>query len=280
MTGKLYVVAVPIGNSDDITLRALRVLADVDLIATEDTRDARRFLACHNIINTLTSYHEHNETQKVPGLIKKLKQGSSVALVSKAGTPLISDPGYRLVKAAVDENIPVVPVPGVSAITAALSSSGLPTDAFVFEGFLPRTKGKRSRNLKLLAAEPKTVILYESPQRICKLLREIRDIMGDRYAVIGREMTKRYEEFLRGSISDQIDELERRRTLKGEFTVLIAGLGDQPEISSDRVQKDIKTALTENRDSLSNLVKKIAKKHGVSKQTVYKEAIRLKGDAE
>lgn len=280
MIGTLYVVAMPIGNRDDITIRALRVLTDVHMIATEDTRDMRRFLTNHNITNSLTSYHEHNESQKTPRLLEKLKQGHAIALVSKAGTPLISDPGYRLVSAVVNENIPVVPVPGVSAVTTALSASGLPTDAFLFEGFLPRSKGKRARKLKKLADERKTIILYESPQRIRMLLNEITASMGNRIAVIGREMTKPHEEFLRGTISDLLDELDRRQKLKGECTVLIAGAGKQGRVSFDRITHELKAALAESEESLSDFVKKIAKKYQVSKQTVYKEAIRLKRERE
>jgi 16S rRNA (cytidine1402-2'-O)-methyltransferase len=280
MNGTLYIVAMPIGNSDDITLRALGILADVGLIATEDTRDTGRFLAHHNITCRLTSFHEHNEAHKTPRMMEKLKHGSSIALVSKAGTPLISDPGYRLVKAAVGENIPVVPIPGVSAIITALSVAGLPTDAFVFEGFLPRVKGKRIKKLEALAVEYKTVIFYESPQRILALLNEIKTIMGDRYGVICREMTKRHEEFLRGSISTLLDDLGSRKKLKGEFTLLIAGTHEKGEISLDRIHNDIRTEMAKNRQGLSALVKTIAKRYGISKQVVYEEALRLKGEKE
>jgi 16S rRNA (cytidine1402-2'-O)-methyltransferase len=212
--------------------------------------------------------------------MEKLKSGSSIALVSKAGTPLISDPGYRLVQAAVDENIPVVPIPGVSAVITALSSAGLPTDAFVFEGFLPRVKGKRIKKLEALAVEHKTVIFYESPHRILVLLNEIKTTMGDRYGVICREMTKQHEEFLRGSISYLIDDLGSRQKLRGEFTLLIEGTQEKGEISFDRVHNDIKTELDKNKQSLSTLVKKIAKKYGIPKQVVYGEALRLKDETD
>jgi 16S rRNA (cytidine1402-2'-O)-methyltransferase len=201
-TCNLYVVATPIGNRDDITIRALNILGRVDLVAAENTRHTGRLLAHHNIKGNLISYHEHNEVKRTPELIHRLKTGSSVALVSNAGTPSVSDPGYRLVKEAIANNIKVIPVPGVSAAVTALSAAGLPTYSFIFVGFPAKKKAKRLKQLKELASEIRTIIFYESPKRILTFLEEIIDAMGDRYGVLSREMTKLHEEFLRGFLSE------------------------------------------------------------------------------
>ena len=182
--GALYIVATPIGNRDDITLRALRVLEAVDVIAAEDTRHTGRFLQHHGITGKYISYHEHNEKERTPDLLNRLSAGKSIALVTSAGTPSISDPGFRLIQKAIDADTEIIPIPGVSAVIAALSASGLPTDAFVFVGFLSRRSGKRSRQLQAMADETRTMIFYESPNRIVKLLELIHDIMGDRQAVL------------------------------------------------------------------------------------------------
>jgi 16S rRNA (cytidine1402-2'-O)-methyltransferase len=221
--GKLYIVATPIGNQEDITLRALRVLQNVDIIAAEDTRKTRRFLSHHNIKGRLISYHEHNEPNRTESLIGKLMAGASVALVSNAGTPTVSDPGYPLVKAAVENRIPVVPVPGASAAITALSAAGLPTDSFVFLGFLAKKKAKRLKQLYELATEKRTLIIYESPKRIVSLLDELSRYMKERYVVLSREMTKRHEEFLRGTPAAVRDRLSSRPKVKGEITLLVAG---------------------------------------------------------
>ncbi len=221
--GALYVVATPIGNKDDITVRALSVFREVDLIAAEDTRKTRRFLAFHDIRSKLVSYHEHNEEKRTPQLIRKLNRGHQIALVSNAGTPLVSDPGYRLIETAISHNIDVVPIPGVSAAIAALSVAGLPTEAFVFVGFLPKKKGKRLQQLQALATADRTLIFYESPGRILALLQDIIKIMGDRRGALAREMTKLHEEFLRGRLSEIAQTLQVRTGIKGECTLLVAG---------------------------------------------------------
>ena len=213
--GKLYIVATPIGNRDDITLRAVKVLKQVDLIAAEDTRKTGRLLAYHKIKNQLISCHEHNETRRIPALLAKLKNGLAIALVSDAGTPSVSDPGYRLINEAIAENISIIPVPGVSAVTAALSASGLATDSFIFIGFTVKKREKRLKQLEKLNQENKTIIFYESPRRILSFLDEIIETMGDRYAVAAREMTKRYEEFIRGFLSQIRNNLKRRSSIKG-----------------------------------------------------------------
>ena len=258
--GTLYVVATPIGNRDDITLRALNILREVDLIAAEDTRKTRRFLELHAIKSRLISYHEHNEDERTPKLIAKLKEGISIALVSNAGTPTVSDPGYRLITATLAGNLDVIPIPGVSAATAALSAAGLPTDSFVFLGFPAKKKTKRLQQLSDLASEPRTLIFYESPRRILTLLGEIEDAMGDRYAVFAREMTKLHEEFLRGRLSEIVIQLKQRAEIKGECTLLVMGCDKQESQSWEVVRQQIRTAVMNQRNSLSVIAREIAGK--------------------
>jgi 16S rRNA (cytidine1402-2'-O)-methyltransferase len=220
--GTLYIVSTPIGNREDITLRGLRILKEVDLIAAEDTRHTGLLLRHFGIQTPLTSYFEGNELRKKEFILSKLTQGERVALVSDAGTPGISDPGFRLIRTAIEHEIPIVPVPGASAVIAALSVSGLPTDAFVFRGFLPHKTKKRRDLLEELADVRETLIFYESPHRISETLRDIYEVLGDRKIVLTRELTKIYEEVLRGKVSEiqlQIGE----RKLKGEITLVISG---------------------------------------------------------
>lgn len=221
--GTLYIVATPIGNLEDITLRALRTLAGVDMIAAEDTRRTRHLLTHHGISRPLVSYHDHNKVKQAPRLLAMLQVPQSVALVTDAGTPGISDPAYYLLQAVLPHDIPVVPIPGVTAAITALSVSGLPTDRFVFEGFLPIKSGRRQQRLEALHDEPRTIVFYESPYRLLKLLQELHDHFGaDRRVVIGRELTKRFEEILRGTALSLLAELESR-SIRGEFTVMVAG---------------------------------------------------------
>jgi 16S rRNA (cytidine1402-2'-O)-methyltransferase len=273
----LYVVATPIGNRDDITLRALRVLDNVAVIAAEDTRHTGRFLRHHGIAAKYISYHEHNENERTPGLLKKLAAGESIALVTSAGTPSISDPGFRLINTVIDSGAKVIPIPGVSAAITALSASGLPTDAFVFIGFLSKRRGKRIKQLKSLSGEPRTMIFYESPNRIVKLLALILELMGDRHAVLAREMTKLHEEFLRGSISELLGLLGERRQIKGECTLLIAGNPENGEAALDLARDELIDRLADDDKNLSELVKEISRKYGVSKNNVYDEALKIKG---
>ncbi len=220
--GVLYVVGTPIGNLEDITLRALKTLAEADLIAAEDTRRTRKLLSRREIVGKrLESYHDHNKEARTPSLLRRLEQGESVALVTDAGTPGLSDPGYYLVKRAIEAGIAVVPIPGPSALTAALSSSGLPTDRFAFEGFLPVKSGRRQRRLEALSRETRTVVLFESPHRITKLLSELEERMAGRQVVIARELTKIHEEFLRGTVREVTERIGRRKA-RGEYVVLIA----------------------------------------------------------
>ena len=273
--GTLYVVATPIGNMEDITIRALKILDEVDQIAAEDTRKTRRLLSKHNIKSSLISYHEYNEAERTPQLIATLSEGKSIALVCNAGTPTVSDPGYRLIEAAIESNVNVIPIPGVSAAAAALSVAGMPTDSFVFMGFLPKKKTKRLQQLSELAGEPRTIIFFESPKRILTLLAEIKETMGNRKAVLAREMTKLHEEFIRGSITDILISLKRRASIKGECTLLVAGSGTDACLPWDAVRNKIEAAVLNQQESLSTIAKKLAKQSGIAKSKIYSEALKI-----
>ena len=274
--GTLYVVATPIGHRDDITLRALKILDQVDLIAAEDTRKTRRFLELHGINGSFISYHEHNENERAPQILTKLQNGASIALVSNAGTPTMSDPGYRLIKSAAGNDVAIVPVPGVSAAATALSVAGLPTDTFTFAGFLPKKKGKRLKQLDELAQEPRTLIFYESPKRILALINEILDTMGDRDGVMAREMTKLHEEFIRGRLSEILKILDTRSGVKGECTLLVTGWDESQTADGTTVKNDIQDQLKSSKESVSRLAKKISQKYGISKNKVYQEALEIR----
>ena len=278
-TGRLYIVATPIGNMDDITIRARQILSQADIIAAEDTRTTGKLLAFHNIKKQqIISYHEHNEKEKTPGLVNKMKAGLSVALVSDAGTPSVSDPGYRLLIEAIANNIQIIPVPGVSAAITALSVSGLPTDTFIFVGFLPKKKGKRTEQLKNLAKENRTIIFYESPKRIAKRLEELLEILGDRNGVLAREMTKTYEEFIRGSISEILHTIKKRPAVKGECTLIISGnKGNGADVSENTLREEIMNALEKKDVRSSHFAKDIALKLGLPKKIVYTEILKIKG---
>ncbi|MCI0477172.1 MAG: 16S rRNA (cytidine(1402)-2'-O)-methyltransferase, partial [Anaerolineales bacterium] len=219
--GILYLVATPIGNLEDITLRALRVLKQVSLIAAEDTRTARKLLTHFEIAKPITSYFEHNKRAKLEAILDALERGD-VAVISEAGTPGLSDPGYELVCAALARDFRVVPIPGANALTAALVASGLPTDQFVFLGFLPRQKSARRKFLQSVADEPRTLIAYEAPHRVRASLDDIAEMFGNRAICIARELTKMYEEFFRGNV-DQAREHFAAHAPRGEFTIVIAG---------------------------------------------------------
>ena len=220
MTGTLYVVATPIGNLADLTFRAETTLKAVNLIAAEDTRTSRKLLMHYNIDSPLIAYHDNNEINQAKQLVKKLKNGDSIAIISDAGTPGISDPGYRIVNLARKENIEVVTIPGPSAVTAALSISGIPTDHFYFEGFLPPKKGRKTR-FELLESLPATVVIFESPQRVIRTLNDIHNYFGDRIISVCRELTKMYEETFLGTITDAVDYFSQSKP-KGEFVLLVA----------------------------------------------------------
>ena len=221
--GTLYVVATPIGNLEDITLRALRILGSVDLIAAEDTRHTRKLLTHHGIARPLLSHHAHNETHRATHLLNLLQGGKSIALVTDAGTPGIADPAYALLQALLPHAIPIVPIPGPSAALAALTISGLPMDRFVFEGFLPIKSGRRRQRLEILREEPRTIVLYESPHRLLRLLQEMVACFGaERPVVIARELTKRFEEVVRGTTATLLETF-RDRAIRGEFTLVVGG---------------------------------------------------------
>ncbi len=221
--GTLYIVATPIGNLEDITYRAVRILSSVDLIAAEDTRTTKVLLDHYNISKPMLSYHSHNEQRRVPELIERLRAGQSVAVVSDAGTPGISDPAHLLVKTAIEHTIPIVPLPGPVAFVTALIVSGLPTHRFIFEGFLPHKKGRKTK-LQALRTESRTIILYESPHRIMKTLGDIEVHLGNRQVVVARELTKKFEEVIRGPVSG-VREFLSKKTPRGEFVLIIQGSG-------------------------------------------------------
>ena len=267
--GALYVVATPIGNFEDITMRALSVLSGVDMVAAEDTRHTGRMLSRYQISSPLISYHDHNEAERAPQFIQKLQEGVSIALVSDAGTPSVSDPGYRLICSAIQAGVKVIPVPGVSAAIAALSVSGLPTDAFVFLGFPPKKPARRIALLKDIESEVRTLIFYESPKRVLSFLNDALAVLGDRTGVLCREMTKRYEEFIRGPISEILADLSGRREIKGECTLVISGKNKNNPLSAESLESSVSEFLLHPTESPGELARKIALKFGISRKTAY-----------
>jgi 16S rRNA (cytidine1402-2'-O)-methyltransferase len=278
MAGVLYVVATPIGNLEDISLRALRILKEVDLIAAEDTRHTRILLDHYEIRTPLVSYHEHNEKTQAPRLAERLAHGEDVALVSDAGTPAISDPGYRLVVEALRIGIRVTPIPGASALASALSASGLPTDRFVFEGFLPSKKSERESRLEALRGERRTVVFYEAPHRLKDALTAMQRILADREIVVGRELSKIHEEFLRGTIDEVIAQLAERE-VKGEITIIVHGAPDAEQISQDALAGEILRLIAEGR-GVKQIAEQLGARYRMAKREVYQLALRLKSARE
>ena len=219
-TGKLYLVSTPIGNLEDITLRALRILREVDLIACEDTRHSRKLLSHYKISNPLTSYHSYNKSKKTPHLLRLLKEGKRIALITDSGTPGISDPSFYLVKSCIEENIPLTAIPGPTSLISALVVSGLPTDKFVFLGFLPSKKGKKKKAIESIKENSKTVVFFESPHRIEETLKEMEEILGDRPIALARELTKRFEEVIRGKTPEVRKKIIKEK-MKGEIVVIV-----------------------------------------------------------
>ncbi len=273
-TGTLYIVSTPIGNLEDITLRALRILKEVDVIAAEDTRHSRHLLDRYDIHTQLTSYHDHNKEEKAPVLVARLLEGRSVALVSDAGTPGISDPGYFLINLAADQKIPVVPVPGPTAAVAALSVSGLPTDRFVFEGFLPAKHLARLKRLQELAAEKRTLIFYEAPHKIVKTLTDMLSVLGDRRAVVTRELTKVHEETVRGLLSEILKHLESG-TVRGEFTLIVHGESPEPMKQDIDAASYLRELMLHRGLTRKEAVAAAAKELGLRKKDVYRESIKI-----
>jgi len=274
--GCLYLVGTPIGNLEDITLRAIRILKEVDQIACEDTRHTQKLLTHYDIHKPLVSYHEHNELTRAPELVLSLEQGAKIALVSDAGMPLVSDPGHRLVTLCLRHKIPVVPIPGPSALLASLSASGLPNEEFLFVGFLPARSGERRRALERLRIEDRTLILYEAPHRIAETVADAREILGDRPACVAREVTKLHEEFLRGKLSEISSSLEERPA-RGEITLLI-GPADAAEARSHadsaqslaaRVEELMHQAKLDRKEAL----KLAAKERGLTRRAAYSQLI-------
>jgi 16S rRNA (cytidine1402-2'-O)-methyltransferase len=271
MPGILYIVATPIGNLEDITLRAVRVLKEVDVVAAEDTRHTQILLSHYDIHTPLTSYHEHNEKTKSQELVTLLARGQNVALVSDAGTPAISDPGFRLVVQAIRAGVRIIPIPGASALTAVLGASGLPTDRFVFEGFLPARKRQRRERLQTLRDETRTLIFYEAPHRLKEALGDIRELLGNREAVLAREVSKIHEEFLRGPISELVRALGSG-DIRGEVTLIISGSSGLPGVSEDRLKAEI-LELKGKGLRVKEIAEVLGEKFGYPKKEIYRLAL-------
>lgn len=272
--GTLYIVATPIGNLEDITLRAIRVLKEADIIAAEDTRHTQKLLARYDIHTLLTSYHDHNKEEKAPVLVARMLEGENVALVSDAGTPGISDPGYFLINLAAHEDIPLVPIPGATAAIAALSISGLPTDSFVFEGFLPNRHAARVRKLEELAEEKRTLIFYEAPHRIIQAVEDMLQTFGDRKAVLTRELTKVHEEVIRGTLQEVLARL-RKGVIKGEFTITVHGAAEDPKQADMDPAAYLRDLMLHRGLSKKDAVAAAAKELGLPKKDVYRESLKL-----
>lgn len=278
-TGCLYVVATPIGNLGDITLRALETLQSCDLILAEDTRLSRRLLDHYKISAPLLSCHEHNEEERISELAERIMQGQNLALISDAGTPAVSDPGFKLVRALASMGLKIVPIPGPNAAITAISAAGLPSNSFAFAGFAPKKNKARKEFLTRYLAFPGTLIFYESPHRVGDLLAALKEVFGDRPVVLARELTKVYEEFIRGGLEEVAAQLAKRDGLKGECVLLLDNTGNtETVIDPGALEAEIKTALAGENASASALAKGLAKKYGLPKGQVYQEVLRLKND--
>lgn len=275
--GSLFVVATPIGHMEDITFRAVRILGEVDVVAAEDTRHSGKLLSHYGISTPLVSFHDHNKEERAPELLERIQSGGSVALITDAGTPSISDPGYYLVKRAVLGFLPVVPVPGPSAVIAALSVSALPTDSFLFIGFVPKKGGRRHRLLEGLKEQNATLVFYESPKRMSALVETLLVTFGDREAVMARELTKIHEEVFRGRLSTLKADIAGRDSLRGECTLLVAGASASSVVDPETVREYLRKV---GEMSLSDRVKAVADRYGISRKVVYEEALRWEREGE
>ena len=278
MSGVLYIVATPIGNLEDISLRALRILKEVDRIAAEDTRHTRILLSHYDIRTPLISYHEHNEKTQAQRLVECLQRGENIALVSDAGTPAISDPGFRLVVEALRADVRIIPLPGPSALATVLSASGLPTDRFAFEGFLPAKRQERDARLHALRSESRTLVFYEAPHRVKESLRTMRRILGDREIVVAREVSKVHEEFLRGSIEQVLAQLAERE-VKGELTIVVHGAGREARVSEEELIAQIRR-MAEEGIGVKQISELLGERHQVAKREVYRLALSIRNSAE
>lgn len=275
-TGCLYLVGTPIGNLEDITLRALRILKEADQIACEDTRHTQKLLSHYDIHKPLVSYHEHNEVKRAAELASAMEQGAKIAMVSDAGMPLVSDPGHRLVALCLQNHIPVVPIPGPSALLAALSGSGMPTEEFLFVGFLPARSGERRRALERLRIEERTIILYEAPHRVAECVADALGILGDRPACLAREVTKLHEEFLRGKLSEILASL-KERSARGEITLILGpptaaevpAQSNSSQTLAARVEELMHHAHLDRKEAL----KLAAKERGLTRRAAYSQLI-------
>lgn len=278
MPGTLYILATPIGNLEDMTFRAVRILGEVDLIAAEDTRHSLKLLNHFGISKPLTSYFDHNQQFKGERILQALRQEKSVALISDAGTPCISDPGFNLVRSAVAEGITVIPIPGPCAAVTALSASGLPSDTFTFAGFPPVRQGKRRAFLNAMAPLPGTLVFYEAPHRLEDTLRDIREVMGERLVVVARELTKIYEEFIRGTVDEVLAKVSQGK-IRGEVVVLVAP-GDTAKEDALPLHELLEHLLHDEGLTVKDAAKKAAEMTGVPKNAAYAEALRVQNGGE
>ncbi len=274
IVGKLYLVATPIGNLEDITLRAIRTLKEVDLIACEDTRQTQKLLNHFGIQKRMVSYHLHNELTRAPELVMELEQGASVALVSDSGTPVISDPGHRLVTLCLRHHLRVVPIPGASAHVTALAASGLPSDEFLFVGFLPSRASARRKALEVLKPESRTIVLYEAPHRIVETISDALQVLGPRPAVIAREVTKIHEEFLRGNLADLLRQTQEKAP-RGEITLLIGVGTEEPRVAdaTQTLKQRVDQLETEAGLDRKAALKQAARERGLAKREAYKQLL-------
>jgi 16S rRNA (cytidine1402-2'-O)-methyltransferase len=274
--GRLYLVSTPIGNLEDITLRAIRILKEVDAIACEDTRHTQKLLNHYGIHKRLVSYHLHNENTRAPELVSEMLAGAAIALVTDAGTPIVSDPGHRLVAVCAPNNIPVIPIPGASAALAALAASGIPAERVLFVGFLPARRGERRRAIAELANNPATLIFFEAPHRIAKMLCDSAEILGDRHAALARELTKLHEEFLRGTLGDLAKKL-KSAAIKGEVTLVVGPPAKHDPAAAPKgvtLRQRVEQLLRETALDRKAALKQAAREFGIARREAYKQLLQ------